>query len=67
MQSQKLSLDKKLFLQKQTVAVMTSTNTDVVQAPQAVSAPFHTALSTASPLRCYPCCQQGVTIAGCYN
>lgn len=68
MQSQKLSLDKKLFLQKDTVAVLSdSTKTDVVEGPMAVSAPFRTALSMDSPLRCWPCCAQEATVGGCYN
>ncbi|MBC9932042.1 class I lanthipeptide [Chitinophaga qingshengii] len=62
---EKLSLEKKLFLQKETIAVMT--DTDVVDAPQAVSAPFRTALSMDTPLRCWPCCAQPNTQSGCPN
>jgi hypothetical protein len=68
MQSQKITLGKKLFLQKETVAVMNGDpQTDVVKGPFAMSAPYHTALSLDSPLRCWPCCMEPNTVGSRCN
>ncbi|NLR66536.1 hypothetical protein HGH92_19660 [Chitinophaga varians] len=66
MHPEKLSLDRKLFLQKETVAVMNPV--EVVQSPQAISAPYNTALSMDSPARCFPCCDAPpITFVTCRN
>ncbi|NSL90943.1 class I lanthipeptide [Chitinophaga solisilvae] len=65
MQTTKISLDRKLFLKKNTVAKLSSTQTDVVEGPVAVSAPYRTAFSTAeTPMRCYPCCKEPILTFG---
>lgn len=61
----KMSLERKLFLQKETIAVMNAT--DVAKGPQAISAPYHTALSMDSPARCFPCCAEPPLTYECRN
>lgn len=66
MHPEKLSLNKKLFLQKETVAVMNPA--DVTEGPQAISAPYFTAFSMDSPARCFPCCAEPpITLTNCRN
>lgn len=60
-----MSLERKLFLQKETIAVMNAT--DVAEGPQAISAPYHTALSMDSPARCFPCCAEPPLTYECRN
>ncbi|HVI43532.1 MAG TPA: class I lanthipeptide [Chitinophaga sp.] len=68
MKTKKTTLNKKLVLQKEPVAGMNyHKQTDIVEGPVAVSAPFHTSPTMASPARCYPCCDLPFTGRECYN
>ncbi|WP_371878121.1 class I lanthipeptide [Chitinophaga nivalis] len=69
MKKTSLQLDRKLFLQRETVAVLESNpQRSIAEGPQAISAPFETAFSMKSPAKCLPCCKMPITMGGeCSN